>query len=365
MIRRLQFLLMALAALAVQGADHFSWFPKARTVDVEIRGMRLERFLGLVRAETGWDVRMEPGLRRVVSGKFRNKPASEALRLLLGRTRFALVPGKDGTAKLMVFNGLARAATQEVEAVEAQAFAEQIAEVPKEDDGRLLTLPVKVHYLKSQFSSVNANPKFTNLRPLVAGVNEIWQRGRVRFSMGIPKPLRPASRDAEKTYADLFKPNVPAEVVERLLGPTCENLLPNFPDRGKVIHLVLVYTMPQGYGAVYMPNKGVILMPQVKFAKLVSPTGVWKNGSDVFFAQSNILAHELGHALSLEHVATQGNLMIDGAIRQGEGVGPELGLSPGQIAAARKQAFTGGPYVPGINPPNRFVNPKPAPKPED
>ena len=365
MIRRLQFIFLVLTAFAVQGADHFLWYPKARTVDVEIRGMRVEQFLGLVRAETGWDVMMEPGLDRVVSGRFRNKPASEALRLLLGRTRFALVPAKDGTARLKVFNGLARAATQSVEAVEAQAFAEQVDEAPKVDDGRLITMPVKVHYLKSQYTSINANPKLTNLRPLMAGVNEIWQRGRVRFTTGIPKPLRPVSRDAEKTYADLFKPNVPADVVEKLLGPTCADLLPNFPDRGKVIHLGLVYTMPQGYGAVYMPAKGLILMPQVKFAKLVSPTGVWKNGSDVFFAQSNILAHELGHALSLEHVATQGNLMIDGAIRQGEGVGPELGLTPVQIVAARKQAFTGGPYVPGINPPNRFVNPKPALKPED
>ena len=100
MIWRFQFIFLVLTSFAVQGADHFLWYPKARTVDVEIRGMRVEQFLGLVRAETGWDVMMEPGLDRVVSGRFRNKPASDALRLLLGRTRFALVPAKDGTARL-------------------------------------------------------------------------------------------------------------------------------------------------------------------------------------------------------------------------------------------------------------------------
>ena len=91
-------------------------------------------------------------------------------------------------------------------------------------------------------------------------------------------------------------------------------------------------------------------MPQVKFAKLIDPKGVWKDGSPVFYAQSNILAHEMGHALSLNHVATQGNLMIDGRLREGFGIGPGVGLSVGQIEKARKQAKTKGPYVPGFNP---------------
>ena len=61
--------------------------------------------------------------------------------------------------------------------------------------------------------------------------------------------------------------------------------------------------------------------------------------------------------MPLKHVTTQGNLMIDGTLRVGTGVGPGSDLNVDQIAAARKQAFTGGPFVPGINP-------KPAPKPE-
>ena len=58
----------------------------------------------------------------------------------------------------------------------------------------------------------------------------------------------------------------------------------------------------------------------------------------------------MGHALSLRHVATQGNLMIDGRLREGSGIGPGIGLSVKQIEAARNQAKTKGPYVPGINP---------------
>ena len=96
-------------------------------------------------------------------------------------------------------------------------------------------------------------------------------------------------------------------------------MIPDFPDRGKVFRIIVLYTMPDAFGAVYMPKKGVVLMPQVKFAGLIDKGGVWKDGSPVFFAQSNILAHELGHALGLPHVATQGNLMIDGRLREGRG----------------------------------------------
>ena len=127
-------------------------------------------------------------------------------------------------------------------------------------------------------------------------------------------------------------------------------MIPDFPDRGKVLRVVVLYTMPDAFGAVYMPRKGVVLMPQVKFAGLIDKGGVWKDGSPVFFAQSNILAHELGHALGLPHVSMQGNLMIDGRLREGSGVGPGTKLTEKQIQAARAQAKTGGPRVPGINP---------------
>ena len=82
---------------------------------------------------------------------------------------------------------------------------------------------------------------------------------------------------------------------------------------------------------------------------MIDKGGVWKDGSPVFFAQSNILAHELGHALGLPHVSMQGNLMIDGRLREGSGVGPGTKLTEKQIQAARAQAKTGGPRVPGIN----------------
>ena len=287
---------------------------------------------------------MEPGLQQIVSGKFRDKPAADAIRLMLGRVRFALLPRVEGGTRLLVYAGNTQGATRAVAAVE-QA---------ESDDGNpdeaLFHLPVKIHYLKSRYVSINADAKITDMRPLFAGANEIWGQGKVRFAPGRPEQLLPADAAAEKEFADLFKPSVPSAFVRLHQSRILHRMIPDFPDRGKVLRVVVLYTMPDAFGAVYMPRKGVVLMPQVKFAGLIDKGGVWKDGSPVFFAQSNILAHELGHALGLPHVSMPGDLMIDGRLRAGSGVGPGTKLTEKQIQAARAQAKTGGPRVPGINP---------------
>ena len=344
-----------LGGLPVGAADgQVVWYPKARKFDLDVPAMPLKQFLGLVRAETGWEVVMEPGLNRQVSGRLRNRPAVDALRAMLSGVRFNLIPRTQGGTRLVVYSRSARGATQLVAPVLLEAFKEGAAKPLAEDDGRLLTLPVKVHYLKSQFAAINAEAKMNNLRPLFAGVNEIWKQGNIRFSLSVPQTMVLRNQDAERTYVNLFKEGVTAAVVRQFLGTTMFNMLPTLSDRGKVIHLVVVHTLPQGYSAFYMPSKGIVVMAQVTYAELVAKGGVWKNGSDVFFAQSNVLAHEFGHALSLPHVTTQGNLMIDGVLNERSGTGPGMALTKEQIQAARKQALTGGPRVPG-------VNPKPAP----
>ena len=325
-------------------ANQVVWHPKARTFDLRVKDVPLEVFLGMIKAETGWEVKVEPGLQQVVSGKFRDKPAADAIRLMLGRVRFALLPRVEGGTRLLVYAGNTRRATRAVAAVE------QTAADDGNPDETLFHLPVKIYYMKSRHVSINADAKITDLRPLFAGVNEIWGQGKIRFSPGRPEQLLPADVAAEKEFADLFKPNVPSAYVRLHQPRILHRMIPDLPDRGKVFRVVVLYTMPDAFGAVYMPKKGVVLMPQVKFAGLIDKGGVWKDGSPVFFAQSNILAHELGHALGLPHVSTQGNLMIDGRLREGGGVGPGTKLTEKQIQVARAQAKTGGPRVSGINP---------------
>ena len=185
--------LIALSVLFIgfcaEGADYLIWHPKARTFDFRIRDLPLEKFLGIVKAETGWEVKVEPGLTQLVGGKFRDKPAADAIRLMLGRTRFALLPRVEGGTRLTVYSGSVRDATEDVKAV-AQKI--DVVDDTATNENALITLPVKIHYLKSRYVAINADPKATNLRPLLAGTNEIWQTANLRFAAGRPEIMQVA-----------------------------------------------------------------------------------------------------------------------------------------------------------------------------
>ena len=116
-------------------ADSVVWHPKARTFDMNVRAMGLEHLLGVIKSETGWEVLVEPGLKGRVGVKFRDKPAADAMRLLLGDKRFSLVPRTKGGTRLMVYEGNRRGATQQVDGAMLAFEAEPLA--PDVDDGRL------------------------------------------------------------------------------------------------------------------------------------------------------------------------------------------------------------------------------------
>ena len=228
----MRWICLALVCMAwdVWSANQVVWHPKARTFDLRVKNVPLDKFLGMVKAETGWEVKMEPGLQQIVSGKFRDKPAADAIRLMLGRVRFALLPRVEGGTRLLVYAGNTRGATRTVEAVE-QATTDD-----GDPDETLFHLPVKIHYLKSRYVSINADAKLTNLRPLFAGANEIWGQGKVRFVPGRPEQLLSADVAAEKEFADLFKPSVPSAYVRLHQSRILHRMIPDFPDRRKVFH---------------------------------------------------------------------------------------------------------------------------------
>ena len=91
---------------------------------------------------------------------------------------------------------------------------------------------------------------------MFAGANEIWGQGKVRFVPGRPEQLLSADVAAEKEFADLFKPSVPSAYVSHQ-SRILHRMIPDFPDRRKVFRIIVMYTMPDAFGAVYMPKKGV------------------------------------------------------------------------------------------------------------
>ena len=145
---------------------------------MRVKDVPLEVFLGMIKSETGWEVKVEPGLQQIVSGKFRNKPAADAIRLMLGRVRFAFLPRLEGGTRLLVYAGNTRSATQSVVAVE-QAAADD-----ENPDEALIHLPVKIHYLRSRYVSINADTKLTNLRPLFAGPMKSGDREKCDLPQG-------------------------------------------------------------------------------------------------------------------------------------------------------------------------------------
>jgi len=112
-------------------ADTFTWRADKNRVDADIRSWELSKLLERIAAATGWQVYVEPGASHTVSTKFKDLPASDALRLLLGDLNFALVPQTNSKPRLLVFSTSLLEATQLVGADSAAASV-TIRRIPNE-----------------------------------------------------------------------------------------------------------------------------------------------------------------------------------------------------------------------------------------
>ena len=120
-MRLLFSLLFAVLCLSTSAADTNSlvWHKAAGRVDADIHGVALWPLLETIARDTGWHIFVEPGAARNASAKFKDLPADDALRMLLGKLNFALVPGTNGPVRLYVFTTRMENATQPVRASRA------------------------------------------------------------------------------------------------------------------------------------------------------------------------------------------------------------------------------------------------------
>jgi len=111
-------LCLACLAFTARAADTnvLVWHRAADRVDADIRGEPLWPLLENIARQTGWHIFVETGATRVASVKFRDLPANDALKMLLGKLNFALVPGTNSPARLYVFTTRMENATQPVRA---------------------------------------------------------------------------------------------------------------------------------------------------------------------------------------------------------------------------------------------------------
>jgi len=220
----------------------------------------------------------------------------------------------------------------------------------------LIRVPLHVHYLKSSVPEINAPKDKLDIKKLLKEANQIWKPADIQFFIKEENVIQ-ADEKAAKAYAGLFG-------LEKIAFQTQSNRQLNraIPElKEPVFHVVFLHTMPLGFGGRYFPDRGFVLLPQMKYAKHgKSPTGKFLDGTTERPQQGRVLAHELGHAMSLMHGKLENNLMTSGP--QSRGVKRGTALVEKQIDGARKIAGRGRPFLRKER--ELATRPDPEPKPQ-
>jgi len=226
--------------------------------------------------------------------------------------------------------------------------------VPALQAAELIRVPLHIHYLKSSVPEMNAPKDKLDIKKLLKEANEIWKPADIEFFIKEENILQ-ADEKAAKAYAGLFG-------LEKIAFQTQSNrqlnrAIPELKEPG--FHVVFLHTMPLGFGGRYFPDRGFVLLPQMKYAKHgKSPTGKFPDGTTERPQQGRVLAHELGHAMSLMHGKLENNLMTSGPQTRDIQRGTELVEK--QILGARKIAGRDRPFLRK----ERELATRPAPEPQ-
>ncbi len=106
------FVLIGCAGSVASGAGLVRWHPESATLDASLERELLSKVLSDVGALTGWDVMVEPGLKRRVSTRFEGLTINQGLRRILGDLNFAVLQGDGTTKKLFIYQQSIGAATE-------------------------------------------------------------------------------------------------------------------------------------------------------------------------------------------------------------------------------------------------------------
>jgi hypothetical protein len=189
-----------------------------------------------------------------------------------------------------------------------------------------IALRVRVHLLSSDFEPLNTELTEDEVVTVFGRVNAIWQQALIRWE--IESIVREDALNAD-AFASMLQGELPAsEDVVASVMPR-ENMLRGEWD------VFLILSLEGIAGGIYFPG-----IPATLSAEL-DPDG----RRELTRGTARILAHELGHSLSLPHVActTAGNLMSPGCPAENR-----TKLTEAQVETARQQALTGHPFGSGL-----------------
>ncbi len=182
-----------------------------------------------------------------------------------------------------------------------------------------ITLSVRAHVLSSRLGEIDSSLSDAGVRALFDRANEVWAQAEVRWVLEsiVREPAQ--MEDALETSIQTATP---------ISGSLLLSVLPqsNLFTGSWDVFFVSDLTSIAGFPGVFFPSlPGMI-------ASEVDPAGLGDPG--------RILAHELGHSLTLEHApcTQEGNLMSPGCAST-----DRTRLTASQIAASRGQADLGRP----------------------
>jgi hypothetical protein len=186
-----------------------------------------------------------------------------------------------------------------------------------------ITLDVRVHLLESdQFAALDATLTESDVAVLFEGVNEIWSQAGITWR--VESVVREPSLDGT-VFMAAMRGEIP------ITAGILASILPNHNELGGKWNVFIIRDFGNFAGGVYLDFRGAVIFPEN------GPIGPQDPATD----GRRILAHELGHSLSLLHVpcTSVGNLMAPGCFGQ-----DRTRLEAPQITPARAQASRGRPF---------------------
>lgn len=188
-----------------------------------------------------------------------------------------------------------------------------------------IALEVRVHLLSSDFPLLSTELTEDEVVTVFRRVNAIWQQALIRWN--IESIVREDALNSEAFAAMLRGERLVSEHV-------IASVLPRDRLSSGDWDVFLILSLGGITGGVYFPE-----IPAALSAEL-DPEG----RRELTGATARILAHELGHSLTLPHVrcTPEGNLMSPGCP-----AADRTRLTESQVEAARRQALTGHPIGDG------------------
>jgi len=185
-----------------------------------------------------------------------------------------------------------------------------------------ITLSVRVHLLSSEFAPLNTTLTDDEVGVVFARVNEVWQQADVTWDIE-------SIVHEEALNADGFALILAGQL--QASGQNVASILPLGRLLSSKWDVFLIQDLGGIAGGFYFAGIPAVLSAEI------DPLGQ----RELTGSAARILAHELGHSLSLAHVpcTSEGNLMAPGCNSQ-----DRTRLTATQVQAVRQQARRGRPF---------------------